>query len=108
MHELCIENAIPHSLNQSSWVTQWLKSWYQPINAVYRLFGQLFTTAETVCLSNHIKQLDFKLALVLSRLSFMPKMQFCILSNYKICINSLQTPVKHIQTLHQYRIQCNT
>ena len=32
---LCIENVIPHSSNQSSWVTQWLKSWYQPINAVY-------------------------------------------------------------------------
>ena len=36
LHELCIENAIPHSLTQSSWVTQWLKSWYQPINAVYQ------------------------------------------------------------------------
>ena len=36
LHELCIENAIPHSLNQSSLVTQWLESWYQPINAIYR------------------------------------------------------------------------
>ena len=26
-----------------------------------------------------------------SRLSFMPEMQFCILSTYKICINNLQT-----------------
>ena len=46
---------------------------------VYRC--QLFTTAETVCLSNHIKQLDFKLALV----------GYLFLSNYKICINNLQT-----------------